>query len=211
MSTVTCGGRGVAGRVSHAPTLIGRNLFWSLRIRNRIAPATAFSITDNNMLEAFNISSTEAVVYAVVLLLAIGTFSLSLTCVASANDPQCLFFATSTALNATRIRMVSTNSLLFLLASKLDIVVTAPPGPSPTASNREVHYHYQYSDRRRVYYQNINSNNSQSTTYSGCFNDHSTRVYKGQRYVCDANSDSATGSNNFSNVLSSHLNLNFLN
>jgi len=97
-----------------------------------------------------------------------------------------------------QIRRVSTNYHLFSgFASTLDIVVTAPPGPSPTTDNGATHYHYHYNDRRRVYYQNINSNNSQSATYSDCFNDDSTRVRKGQRYVGDVNSDSVTGSNGF--------------
>jgi len=89
------------------------------------------------------------------------------------------------------------NTILSSFASTLDILVTAPPGPSPTAGNRDAHYHYHYNDRRRIYYQNINSNNSQSTTYSNSFNDNSTKVYKGQRYVGDVNSDSVTSSNGF--------------
>jgi len=166
------------------------------------------SLSDTTMLEYFDsFRIMDFIGYTVVALLIIGMFSLSLTCVVGAKDLQRPFFATSTT--AIQIGRVSPHSNTFYLASTLDIVVTAPPGPSPATGNRDAHYHFHYNDHRRVYYQN--SNNSQSTTYSNCYNDHSTRVYKGERYVGDVNSNSATDSDGFSFHLSSHLNLNFLN
>ena len=171
--------------------------------------SSPLSLSHTKMLEAFDtLRIMEFIGYAVMALLIIGTFSSSLTCVVGAKDLQCLFFATSTT--AMQIGRVSTHLTMCYPASTLDIAVTAPPGPSPATGNRDGHYHYHYNDCRRVYYQNINSNNNQSTTYSNCYNDHSTRVYKGKRYVGDVNSNSVTDSDGFSFYLTSHLNLNFL-
>jgi len=195
MSNVRCIGRAVSSRDSHAPTLMGRILF-RLCTRHTTTPTTTLSPIDTKMLDTFYVSFLDAIGYAVAILFIIGTFFSCHLAAWALMTSQSLFFATSTT--AIQMRRVSTNYHLFSgFASTLDIVVTAPPGPSPTAGNRDAHYHYHYNDRRRIYYQNINSNNSQSTTYSNCFNDHTTKVYKGQRYVGDVNSDSVIGSNGF--------------
>jgi len=122
----------------------------------------------------------EFIGYAVMALLIMSMF-LSLTCIVGAKGPlptrrrQIVLFLCNVD-NSDANTQVSTYSTIFYLASPLDIVVTAPSGLSPATGIRDTHYHYHYNDRRRVYYQNTNSKNSQSTMCSNCYNDHIARV-----------------------------------